>query len=615
MKRALFLGGGLLALTSTIALAQPESLLPDIFDDPPPETTNAPAAPTAPPVDRPGNPAPVTPGDASPSAPVLDPVPGYVIPGPVELVPLPEDFPTLEELEEMEEFEINELFGLRPKFDVPPVARRAVSRIGVISSAEGGFPAGSLARQPGALVRAALEGTRGPLVSRWGHILLRRTLASRLDAPEGMEAVEFAALRAQVLNHMGEGHVARSIVQDIDTGNYDRALTDAAFDAYLSTGDLLGMCPAAILRPDLREDGHWILTQAICNAYLGDQRGAARRLDRALGTGEAEEIDVRLAQRYAGAAGQGSRAVTLEWDSVEELTPWRFSLVSALGAQMPENLRSAAPADFDLAEATIPAVPLPRRAAASRLAGERGILSSAAMVDLYSQLYASDVVTAGDQVPGRVLREAYVAEDPSARLAAMRELWAGESRYGAMVLTAYAAARMPVSEAYEDDAADLIASMLAAGLDRNAMRWGSIVREGSGAWGILAVAQPSRANPVSRGALDSYVYDDDSVEQRKSQFLLAGLAGLGRLEGDVVADFSDRLEVDLQRASPWSRRIGVAAEYGNPALVSLLAGLGMQGNSWDRMTPRHLYHIVRALDAVGLNAEARMIAAEAVARG
>ena len=32
------------------------------------------------------------------------------------------------------------------------------------------------------------------------------------------------------------------------------------------------------------------------------------------------------------------------------------------------------------------------------------------------------------------------------------------------------------------------------------------------------------------------------------------------------------------------------------------------------MTPLHLYHIVRALDAVGMNAEARMIAAEAVAR-
>ena len=62
-------------------------------------------------------------------------------------------------------------------------------------------------------------------------------------------------------------------------------------------------------------------------------------------------------------------------------------------------------------------------------------------------------------------------------------------------------------------------------------------------------------------------------------------------------------------------RLGVEAELNNPALVALLAGVGMQGSGWDRMTARHLYHIVRALDRVGLNAEARMIAAEAVARG
>jgi hypothetical protein len=32
------------------------------------------------------------------------------------------------------------------------------------------------------------------------------------------------------------------------------------------------------------------------------------------------------------------------------------------------------------------------------------------------------------------------------------------------------------------------------------------------------------------------------------------------------------------------------------------------------MTALHLFHVVRALNAVGLDAEARMIAAEAVAR-
>ena len=73
--------------------------------------------------------------------------------------------------------------------------------------------------------------------------------------------------------------------------------------------------------------------------------------------------------------------------------------------------------------------------------------------------------------------------------------------------------------------------------------------------------------------------------------------------------------MNLGRQTRWSRLIDQAADVGNPALVAMLAGVGMQGSGWDKMTPRHLYHIVSALNRVGMEAEARMIAAEAVARG
>jgi hypothetical protein len=183
------------------------------------------------------------------------------------------------------------------------------------------------------------------------------------------------------------------------------------------------------------------------------------------------------------------------------------------------------------------------------------------------------------------------------------------------VLTAYAAARLPVSEALVDDAGPIVGSMLAAGLDRNAMRWGTAVPEGSLAWALLALAQPQRQAQVGGGAVSGFINDDDSDEQRKSKFLVAGLAGLGRLDAGSAASLSSQLDLDFDRESAWSSRIDRAAELDNPALVALLAGLGMQGSGWDKMTARHLYHIVRALDRVGLNAEARMIAAEAVARG
>jgi hypothetical protein len=153
--------------------------------------------------------------------------------------------------------------------------------------------------------------------------------------------------------------------------------------------------------------------------------------------------------------------------------------------------------------------------------------------------------------------------------------------------------------------------MLTAGLDRNAMRWEGAVEEGSIAFGLLALADPD-GGTVSRGELDSFV--DRDGEGRKSRFLLAGLAGLDRLSGGVADDFAERLDVDLAPRTRWARTIRAAAEADNPTLVILLAALGMQGGGWDMMTPRHLFAIVDALHSVGLTAEARMIAAEAVVR-
>jgi hypothetical protein len=613
MRRGTLLAGAALALSSTLALAAPESLLPPSFDQPAPAPaprpspsprTAAPAAPTAP--------APIPGGTSSPMIQPLPPVPGAEAQGPE--IALPPNFPSLAELEAMSPDEFNELFGLKPKFDIPPGARRAVRQVGVIDASEGGFAAGLLDDQPAALIQAALAANKGPQVSRWGHILLRRALASRLDAPRTMNPVTFVALRAALLNRMGEGQTARALVQDVDSANYDSALAGAAFDAYLATGDLLGICPIAQLKSTLRDDPEWELSRSICTAYAGDGRQAERELDRALYRGLAPRIDVLLAQRFAGAAGEGRRAVTIEWDGVNELTPWRFSLARALGVELPGSLRNGADVRFDIGDVLIPATPLPDRVAAVDSAGARGVVSSAAMVDLYAQLWADGSAGDGRTQAGR-LREAYVARDPAGRVAAMRELWGDGDAYGREVLTADAAARLPVSEALADDAPRIIGSMLAAGLDRNAMRWGRTVPEGSEGWALLALAQPDRRTQVSSGAVDAFVDDDDSAAQRKSRFLVAGLAGLGRLDMGAANDFAGQLGVNLNRESAWSRKIDRAAELGNPALVALLAGVGMQGSGWDKMTARHLVHIVPALDRVGLNAEARMIAAEAVARG
>ncbi|TMM49706.1 hypothetical protein [Qipengyuania marisflavi] len=629
MKTSWLIGAAVLALSSTLVLAQeaPVDLLPPGFSDPAPTPTPRPTSST--PAPRPSRaPAPSAtsaPGTPSPPVPtnsgeVVQQLPGSYqgpqrTPAAAPAQPDLSRLPTLRELEAMSTDELDEFLGLKPKIDIPAGAQRSMAQVGVIAPAEGGLPVGSLAKQPASLVRAALKGATGPVISRWGHILMRRALASRLEAPQAMDPAEFAALRAGALNAMGEFGPARALVQDVDTGNYSPALTDAALTAYVGTADVLGACPAVQLGKSKRDDPEWKMLAGICNAYAGETARAQTDLRRLQTRGEGERIDVLLAQRLAGAAGRGRRGVTIEWDGVEALTPWRFALANAVGEDVPEALLSNLAPSYLSASANAAMLPLPKRVRGADLAAQGGILSAAAMVDLYSQIFADQADDGAAMLTASRLREAYVAPAAAQRVEAIRDVWSGDKkyRYGRMVLTAYAAARVTPSNEFSDDAGQLIASMLTAGLDRDAMRWAGVVDDGSLGWALLTLAATGE-NSASGGDIDSFIDDDESAGQRKSRMLLAGLAGLGRVGRGDIASYSSRLGVDFSSPTRWTRTIGQAAEFGNPALVALLAGLGMQGDSWDRMTARHLFHIVSALNEVGLKAEARMIAAEAVAR-
>lgn len=619
MRVSHLLAGAALALTSAWAVAQdaPESLLPRMFEEPAPAPSPS-ARPS-----RSSAPAPSpSPGDGtrSVSTPVVQPLPGDAAPSdPLaagDQRNLLKRVPSLEELAKMSPEDFEELLGANVVFDTPPQARRSMERAGLLGEEEGGLRAGSLAGQNGALVRLALSSNRGALVSRWGHILLRRALISRLQPPQGMSPQEFLALRVALLLRMGEADAARAVLQDIDIADYTPAIGQAAFDTYSRTADFTGLCPVMATQGSLQESAAWDVAKTICEAFRGNGTAALSKLDREMSRGTMPKIDLLLAQKYAGAAGKSRRAVTIEWDDVRDLTPWRYGLAIGVGLEPPSRLMDAAGPEYAYVTALAPMVGLARRAAAADRAGAAGVLSNAAMVDLYAQIYADPDVTGEWQERAETLRNAYTQEDAAARLAAMQSLWegGGQVRYARQVLTAAAAARMPASEAFAQDAAPLIASMLSAGYDANAMRWASMVPAGSEGWALLVLAAPGRIRPVDTGALDRFVGDDASNGKRKAAFLVAGLAGLGRLGADEVGRYSNDMGLRLGADTRWTKAIDGAARRGDSAGVVLLAGFGMQGTNWQRMTPRYLFHIVSALRAVGLEAEARMIAAEAVAR-
>ncbi|WP_338468371.1 hypothetical protein RXV95_07430 [Novosphingobium sp. ZN18A2] len=619
---ALLAGAAMLAGVSGAVLAQngPQSLLPPGFDkpvEPAPKPTPRPSAAPAPTpsasASRPAAAGTAPAAGATTAVPVVQPVPGAQAGAVADGVEDDKLLDTIDPdlLEKLVE-------STQPKYDIPPRQQRSLAVIGPMAQSDGGFPALSTYYLNGAWVKTLLERTKGPLVSRWGEILLRRALVSRLATPVGMNGADWAAERAQLLLRLGEADAARLMVEQVDSGSYTPALEDAAMSSFLATADPVGLCPITALTARDRPGWQWDLSRDVCSAFTGDGPPAMSRLDKAMRAGKSDKIDILLAQKFAGAAAKARRAVTIEWDDVDSLTPWRFGYAVATGVEPPADLMDKAPPTYRLYASLSPVLPLDARAGFADHAAGRGILSASAMVDLYSQIYATGQNDSDPEKLAEQLHTAYVAPDENKRMAAIRAIWGrgGDSveAYSRRVLTAYAAARMKPDDALAGEAGGLIGSMLTAGLDRNAARWAPFVSRGSDGWAMLTLASPDLRQPVGSNGLDAFHDDDSSSGRFRSKLLLAGLMGLQRVDGGTADAFAKRLEVNMNRATRWTRAIDSAAASGNQTLVTLLAAFGMQGSGWDKMTPVYLYHIVSALHRVGLDGEARMIAAEAIAR-
>ncbi|WP_411340797.1 hypothetical protein V6U71_02235 [Sphingopyxis sp. J-6] len=591
-------GAAIAAVLVLPALAQ-ESLLPEGFGNP--AETPAP------------RPSP-TPSPTATPAPTATPKAGSPPPPPVTATlgsSAASDTGDAEEGEEGEEVAPGTL-----KYDLPPGARRLLTRIGPLTPETGGLGPDAFGVR-GQYAAAIMRGTRGELASRWGQILLRRSLVSAIDTPDTINGADLAAERAALLLRMGESIAARWIVQSVD---YDRAsprLVSVAQQTFLANADPAGMCayvPAGLAHGD---EQAWRLAAAICAGLSGEAGPAGWAIGRVRSSGKISNFDILLAERVLGATGAGRRSTTIEWDKVDRLTSWRFGMATATAVPIPEPLRASEPYYMRGWTVLAPMTDMTQRIAAAPDAAARGVLSSEAYVSLLSAAAGQEEPAEALTAQTDALRNAFGAASGVERYTAMQGLWGADAntpgRYAAMIATARAAAALPVSTEVGDDPWQLVGSMFAGGYDRNAIDWVPSISVGSRTWGLLAVGSPRPLNGTNASAIGNFAGDDDSAGSLRSKFLLAGLAGLGRIDASAAASAASDLDVDLGKQTRWSRAIMAAAERREPGMVALLAAAGMQGD-WSKVPPYHLYYIVRSLREVGLGSEARMIAAEALVR-
>jgi len=510
-----------------------------------------------------------------------------------------------------------------PPVEYPAFARRDPWTVGALEVADAGLSGSPWRGASGAFLSTLMRRMETPLASRWAHIALRDGLLVRARAPREVHPVDWVAERAWLLLRMGEADAARMLVSGVDTDRFTPKMVQVAVQSALANADPPALCPieAGIRRhdPNVRA-----LVQAMCSSLSGEPESAAAQIDDARRRGRVGGIDLTLAEKVVGAGANTGRAVTIEWDPVDHLTAWRFGLSVATGMKPPERLLRNAPPRLLAFQARSPMLSPAQRLDSAFVAAGLGVFSSQSMIDLYSSIYDS---TDPDDLPSSdswQLRQAFVAKTPEARLAAIRRVLAlGKDplrKEAARAAAGRAATLIEPDAALQEDAPELISAMLAAGFDRAAARWSAAVRRmdddaADRCWAMLALAAPDAdSGDISNSRITSFVGRDKSRGKYRSTLLVAGLAGLGRINERTANSLNRRYGLGLARRSNWSRMIDAAAARGQGGTVLVLTGTGLQTPDFRDLPAAYMFHAIRGLTRTGQDFHARMIAAEALSR-
>lgn len=586
---------GIALAIPALAQDQPESLLPPGFEDPstvrqPANNESQPAA-RAPNIARPQRTAPED--------------------GGVEVVDLLEALDQLAAREPVSQVEY------------PARARRDPRYAGTIDPLANGLGYRPWGAASGTALEVLMRRMDVPLASRWAHIGLRGALLAKTASPADVHPADWAAERAWLLLRMGEADAARLLVASMDSDRFTPKMRQIALQSALANSDPSAMCA---VEPQLSKIEPRVapLVTAICASLSGEAERAAADIESARRRGRVSPIDIALADKVVGAGAETSRSVTIEWEPVNELNSWRYGLSTATALMPPERLINSTSLQTRAWLARAPMFPATQRLPMARTAAALGVFSSQALIDLYSASFDATDPDALGETEAWQLRLAYIGKDLDARLSAMRTIWGNAQspldRVAAQVLLARAARHVAPSVELQSDAPDLVASLFAGGFDREAARWAGVAGEmddqpGDAVWAMLALGAPDgQLPPVDAGRIEEFADRDQSEGKQRTALLIAGLAGLGRIDAATAGRLNRGYRLGLAAETGWSRMIDGAMRRRQPATSILLTASALQGLSFEQIRAIYLYHSVNALRRTGQDYLARMIAAEAMAR-
>jgi hypothetical protein len=563
------------------------------------------------------------PGFGEPSTPAPQPATNETAPAASTPRPAPSEGGGIEVVDLLSALE--DLIKPEPvrQVEYPASARRDPHFAGTLDPTAIGIGPAPWGTASGRALEILMRRMETPLASRWAHIGLRGVLLAKAASPADVHPADWAAERAWLLVRMGEADGARLLIESVDSDQFTPKMQQIALQSALASSDPSAMCP---IEPGLTKVEPRVapLVSAICASLSGESERAAADIEAARRRGRVSPIDIALADKVVGAGAETSRAVTIEWEPVEELNSWRYGLSTATALMPPERLINSSSLQTQAWLARAPMFSATQRLPMARTAAALGVYSSQSLTDLYSASFDATDPDALGGTEAWQLRLAFIGKDVDARLSAMRNIWGNAQspldRVAAHVLMSRPARHIAPNGSLQSDATDLVASLLAGGFDREAARWGRVLGDmdddsADPVWAMLALGAPDGSQPqVDASRIDDFADRDQSEEHHRTALLVAGLAGLGRIDAATAGRLNRTYKLGLGGETGWTRKIDEAMRRRQAGTSILLTAGALQGLEFSDVRPLYLFHAVTALRRTGQEYLARMIAAEALAR-
>ena len=513
--------------------------------------------------------------------------------------------------------------------------------IGLMEEADGGFPYDMWRGSDRALIERLLPRLPAGATSRTVNELARRLLLTTAAPPAGPAKANLLAIRIERIAAMGDSVAMNNLMRSAPADIYDTDLVKTRLDSLLLIADYVGACSLA--RDLVRRDDtpYWEKVLIFCQALNERHAAAALGLDLLRERGVAPDPGFDLLLRAL--AGDDSA----ELESLPSPTALHLSMLRAARLSVPEDAVDGAAPEIARAIALTAGVQIDYRLRAAERAEALGSLSTETLAELYASVpFTSEelaypwrrVKTDKGPMARALLHQAIVIQVvPAARAEVLRAAWqlGGESggwdgfATASRVTLGELLSLRPLPELVWI-AGDAIRALLAAGRPDMVYGWLELATAQAGADAkaaaavaelspIIALADGDDAAPWDNARFAAWRKSQDgepeSVRRMRTALLFGLMSALNRkIPPQALLTQLDGPHTLWIKTPPPAlmRQLDLAADEGRIGETVLLALVALDDTRDGPPSPMTLSAAVSALNRIGLTAEARAIAVEAI---